>query len=55
MGTTRNSYANCRSDVEDIPDDDLERISETHVDGGGEFLGDSIVAMGGFRPNDETD
>lgn len=45
--------------VEDVPDEDLEAISETYLEAGGEFLvGERegrIVAMGAFRPLDETD
>ncbi|QLK26294.1 GNAT family N-acetyltransferase [Natrinema zhouii] len=45
--------------VDTASDTDLERVFETYVDGDGEFLvselDGSIVAMGGFRPVEETD
>ncbi|WP_226479416.1 GNAT family N-acetyltransferase [Natrinema amylolyticum] len=44
--------------VEDVPGD-LETVTETILEAGGEFLvgevDDQIVAMGAFRPIDETD
>ncbi|QSW99314.1 GNAT family N-acetyltransferase [Haloterrigena alkaliphila] len=45
--------------VEDGPDDDLEAVTETYLESDGEFLvgerEDRIVAMGAFRPVEETD
>ena len=45
--------------VEGVPDEDLEAISETYLEAGGEFLvGERerrIVAMGAFRPLEGTD
>ncbi|WP_408958166.1 N-acetyltransferase family protein [Natrinema sp. 74] len=45
--------------VESVSDDDLERVRETYVDAGGEFLvgerDDTIVAMGAFRPVDGSE
>lgn len=45
--------------VEDVPDEDLEAITETYLETGGEFLvGERerrVVAMGAFQPVDETD
>ncbi|WP_226007132.1 GNAT family N-acetyltransferase [Natrinema salinisoli] len=45
--------------TEGVADDDLEAVSETYLEGGGEFLvgeiDERIVAMGAFRPIDETD
>ncbi|SEP86381.1 GNAT family N-acetyltransferase [Natrinema salaciae] len=45
--------------LEDVPDDDLEQITETYVDAGGEFLvgerDGTIVAMGAFRPIDGSE
>ncbi|NUB92636.1 GNAT family N-acetyltransferase [Haloterrigena sp. SYSU A121-1] len=45
--------------VADVPDEDLETVTETYFESGGEFLvGERegrIVAMGAFRPVDGTD
>ena len=47
--------------VEGVPDEDLEAVTETYLETGGEFLvGEResegrIVAMGAFRPVDETE
>lgn len=42
------------ADVDDVSDDDLESVTETYLERGGEFLvgelDDRIVAMGAFRP-----
>ncbi|WP_049888130.1 MULTISPECIES: GNAT family N-acetyltransferase [unclassified Natrinema] len=44
--------------VEGVPDDDLESITETFLESGGEFLvgerAGRIVAMGAFRPVDDS-
>ena len=45
--------------VADVPDEDLESVTETYLEAGGEFLvgerDGRIVAMGAFRPVDESD
>lgn len=45
--------------VADVPDEDLEAITDTYLEAGGEFLvGERegrIVAIGAFRPVDDTD